>query len=130
MKSKTKALWYLALLSAVVWLLVLWLVALYTGPVIVDGFQSIGAAASASGPGELKWSMLGNYRDYDRTWGFHWFGWPLIRSLLLDLVPWSSVWDLLLVCIMLGAAAVLTLWVIAPVRGMAVSVAEIGRAHV
>ncbi|QUE50223.1 hypothetical protein KBB96_15265 [Luteolibacter ambystomatis] len=65
------------------------MLALCTGSVIVDGFQSIGAAAGSHGPGSLRWPLVGSFMGYDRTWGFHWFGWPWLRSWLIPVVSWS-----------------------------------------
>ena len=62
-----------------------------TGCVIVDGFQSLGAAAQSRFPGDLRWDGLGGFMGYDRTWGFHWFGWPLAYSFLSSLCGWFSL---------------------------------------
>jgi hypothetical protein len=93
------------------WLLcsVLGLIAYKTGSVVVDGFQSLGAVAGAAGPGRLRWPLLGGFMGYDQTWGFHWFGWPYLRSLLLPLLPWRPSTDFTLACLIWGVAA----WLIA-----------------
>jgi hypothetical protein len=91
-------------------IIVLWAMLMYplivrTGSVIVDGFQSLGAVAGASSPGALRWPMLGGFLGYDQTWGFHWIGWPLLRSLLLPVLPWSPTIDLGICCIIWGGMA-------------------------
>ncbi len=75
------------------WLVAMVILADRTGAVIVDGFQSIGAVAASDIPGDLHWPMLGNFLGYDQVWGFHWIGWPLLRSLFLPLVSWNPVTD-------------------------------------
>lgn len=89
------------------WLLcsVLGLIAYKTGSVVVDSFQSLGAVAGAAGPGRLRWPLLGGFMGYDQTWGFHWFGWPFLRSLLLPLLPWRPPTDFALACLIWAVAA-------------------------
>lgn len=76
-----------------------------TGSVIVDGFQSLGAVADSSRGGDLHWPMLGGFMGYDHVWGFHWIGWPWLRSLLLPLLPWSPKVDLAICCGLWALAA-------------------------
>jgi hypothetical protein len=90
--------------SLVFWILgVLWLVVAATlvertGCVIVDGFQSLGAVSTSTHPGELHWPMVGSFMGYDKVWGFHWIGWPMLRSLFLPILPWGSQGELALLC--------------------------------
>lgn len=96
-----------ALLAAacIIWSVVLWQLVLRTGGIIVDGVQSIGAVAGAEGPGKLRWPFLGSFLGYDQTWGFHWFGWPWLRSLLLPVLEWSPRNDLALISCLWALAA-------------------------
>jgi hypothetical protein len=41
---------------------------------------------------------LGSFMGYDQTWGFHWPGWPLIRSVLLPLISWHPYVEFLILC--------------------------------
>lgn len=84
-------------------------IAYQTGSVVVDSFQSLGAVAGAAGPGRLRWPFMGDFMGYDQTWGFHWFGWPFVRSLLLPVLPWRPMTDFALACLIWGGAA----WLIA-----------------
>lgn len=78
---------------------------LYTsGSVIVDGFQSLGAISDSRFPGSLHWPMLGSFMGYDETWGFHWIGWPMLRSLLLPILVWHPLTEILLICLVWGVA--------------------------
>jgi len=104
MSPRRDSAWFMAL--AVVWALVMSQLALRTGGVIVDSFQSIGPVAGAAGPGRLRWPMLGSFLGYDQVWGFHWIGWPLLRSLLLPVLPWHPAFDLALLCVIWAIAAV------------------------
>lgn len=70
------------------------LIAFGTGSVIVDGFQSLGAIAGPSQAGALRWPMLSSFLGYDHVWGFHWIGWPWLRSLLAPMLPWKPELDL------------------------------------
>lgn len=87
------------------WAMLIYPLIVRTGSVIVDGFQSLGAVAGASSPGALRWPMLGGFLGYDQTWGFHWIGWPLLRSLLLPVLPWSPMIDLGICCLIWGGMA-------------------------
>lgn len=69
-------------------------IAFGTGSVIVDGFQSLGAVVGSSQAGILRWPMLSNFLGYEHVWGFHWIGWPWLRSLLVPMLPWSPKLDL------------------------------------
>ena len=71
-----------------------------TGSVIVDGFQSIGAVSDSHALGDLHWPLLGSFMGYDRTWGFHWPGWPLLRSLLLPVIPWHPLAEFSILCLL------------------------------
>lgn len=72
------------------------------GSVIVDGFQSLGAVSDSRYPGSLHWPMMGSFMGYDQTWGFHWIGWPLFRSLLLPVLAWNPLTEIILLCLMWG----------------------------
>lgn len=85
--------------------LFLWGIAYTVGSVIVDGFQSIGSISAARIPLSLHWPLVGDYLGYDQTWGFHWPGWPLLRSMLLPVLAWSPAIDLLLLSLIWVAAA-------------------------
>jgi hypothetical protein len=101
--QRLKLFWVAALL----WLAAMVLIADRTGSVIVDGFQSIGAISASKYSGDLHWPMMGNFMGYDHTWGFHWIGWPLLRSLFLPLLPWNPVTEFSLLCAIWLAVAVL-----------------------
>lgn len=88
----------------------LWLVGMVvlvgrTGACIVDGFQSTGAISDSRFPGDLHWPLLGSFLDYDQTWGFHWPGWPLLRSLLLPVAAWHPYVEFVILCSFWLAAA-------------------------
>lgn len=94
-------------IAGLCWLAAMVLIADRTGSVIVDGFQSIGAISASQYPADLHWPMLGDFMGYDRVWGFHWIGWPLLRSLLLPVLPWNPVTEFFLLCAIWLAVAVL-----------------------
>ncbi|WP_338289246.1 hypothetical protein [Luteolibacter sp. LG18] len=75
---------------------------------IVDGFQSLGAAVQPGHPGQLSWPFVGSFMGYDRAWGFHWFGWPWLRSILGMAFPWSSCGDTLLLTAVWAITAIWT----------------------
>jgi len=50
---------------------------------------------------------------YDHGWGFHWFGWPWLRSLLLPLLPWSPGGDIALGCVLWATASLVTFKLVA-----------------
>lgn len=81
---------------AIFFALVLWLLPYFAGSVIVDGFQSLGAVSDSNKPLDLHWPLVGSFMGYQQTWGFHWPGWPLLRSLALPLIPRTTWIDLLL----------------------------------
>lgn len=97
----SKSLWLVCLLW---WLIAVTLV-YRTGSVIVDGFQSIGSVSDSSRLGSLHWPLVGSFMGYDQTWGFHWVGWPLLRSLLLPLFMWNPFTEVVLACLMWVSAA-------------------------
>ena len=101
------------ILAALVWSLLSYMIVVRTGSVIVDGFQSIGSAAAASGPGQLRWPFMGSFMGYNHCWGFHWFGWPWLRSLLLPLLPWSPGGDIALGCVLWATASLVTFKLVA-----------------
>jgi hypothetical protein len=76
-----------------------------TGSVIVDGFQSLGAISNSKVPGSLHWPLVGSFMGYDHTWGFHWVGWPMLRSLLLPFVPWHPLIEITLLCLLWAVTA-------------------------
>lgn len=90
--------WLFGLLS-LGWAILAYVIVDRTGSVIVDGFQSSGAVAGAAGPGSLRWPLLGSFMGYDKGWGFHWFGWPWLRSLLLPAMPWKPSTELSIHCV-------------------------------
>jgi hypothetical protein len=57
-----------------------------------DGFQSVGATFDG-GVGHLTWPMMGGFEGFDRAWGYHWVGWPMLRSLMGSIIPWSALGD-------------------------------------
>jgi hypothetical protein len=89
---------WLVWMVGIIWFGVAVLLVERTGCVIVDGFQSLGAVSTSSHPGELHWPMVGSFMSYDKVWGFHWIGWPMLRSLLLPILPWGSLGELILLC--------------------------------
>ena len=76
------------------------------GPGFPDGFQSVGATFGGQA-GHLTWPMMGGFEGFDRAWGYHWFGWPMLRSLATALVPWSSLGDGVVLHVLRGLVAVL-----------------------
>jgi hypothetical protein len=89
---------WLGIVIALLWGLLAFVIVDRTGSVIVDGFQSSGPVAGATGLGALRWPMLGSFMGYDQGWGFHWFGWPWLRSLLLPVLPWRPSTELAIHC--------------------------------
>ncbi len=90
---------------AVLWILITVILVNCAGAIIVDGFQSLGGIANSSRPGDLHWPMMGSFMGYDHAWGFHWPGWPLLRSLLLPLLPWNPLIELSLLSMIWAATA-------------------------
>ena len=88
-------------------LLTIWLsmLAHQTGSIIVDGFQSLGAMTESSMPGSLHWPLVGSFMGYDQTWGFHWIGWPLLRSLLVPLLEWQPLIELCILSVLWAASS-------------------------
>lgn len=74
-------------------------------PGFPDGFQSVGAALGRH-PGHLAWPFVGTFEGYDQTWGYHWFGWPMVRSWLGVFLPWSSLGDAALLHVLRFGVAV------------------------
>jgi hypothetical protein len=70
----------------------LWVGWYAVGPGYPDGFQSVGASFGGS-PGHLNWPMMGDFEGFDLAWGYHWVGWPMIRSLLSVVLPWTALGD-------------------------------------
>jgi hypothetical protein len=78
---------------AVLWIcLSSWVGWYAVGPGYPDGFQSVGASFGGS-PGHLNWPMMGDFEGFDLAWGYHWVGWPMIRSLLSVVLPWTALGD-------------------------------------
>ena len=75
------------------------------GSIIVDGFQSLGAVSDSRAVFDLHWPLVGEYLGYDQSWGFHWPGWPLMRSLLVSVFPWSPTADLVFLALLWAGAA-------------------------
>lgn len=86
-------------LMAFFFALVLWLLPYFSGSVIVDGFQSLGAVSDSSKPLDLHWPLVGSFMGYQQCWGFHWPGWSLLRSFALPLIPQTPWIDLLLLAL-------------------------------
>jgi len=59
-----------------------------------DGFQSIGASFDGNA-GQLSWPFVGNFEGYEDRWGYHWFGWPMLRFWFAGLFPFSPLGDAL-----------------------------------
>lgn len=67
----------------------------YATPLIhPDGFQSIGASFGGNA-GHLSWPFVGNFEGYGDRWGYHWFGWPLLRSWFTGFLSFSPMGDAL-----------------------------------
>lgn len=81
----------IAILWALLSLWVGWFATPLTHP---DGFQSIGASFDAR-VGHLSWPFVGNFEGFGDQWGYHWFGWPMIRSCLSGLFAFSALGDAL-----------------------------------
>lgn len=62
------------------------------GPGFPDGFQSVGSTFGGKA-GQLIWPMMGGFEGFDRAWGYHWVGWPMLRSLLGSVLPWTALGD-------------------------------------
>jgi hypothetical protein len=90
-----KSRWFVWIVG-IMWFVVVVTLVECTGCIIVDGFQSLGAISTSSIPGELRWPMVGSFMSYDKVWGFHWIGWPMLRSLFLPVLPWGSLGELAL----------------------------------
>lgn len=97
----------LCLLLCLVWLgLSMW-VGWYATPLVhPDGFQSIGASFGGR-CGRLSWPFLGNFEGYSESWGYHWFGWPLLRSFLSAVLSFSPSGDAMLLHIVRALTAIL-----------------------
>lgn len=84
------------LLSSVIlalWVMVSMWVGWYATPLIhPDGFQSIGASFGPVKCG-LSWPFVGNFEGYAEHWGYHWFGWPMLRAWFSALIPFSPLGD-------------------------------------
>ncbi|OYU43957.1 MAG: hypothetical protein CFE44_15535 [Burkholderiales bacterium PBB4] len=37
--------------------------------------------------------MMGGFEGFDHAWGYHWVGWPMLRSLVGSVMPWTSLGD-------------------------------------
>lgn len=57
-----------------------------------DGFQSIGASFGGN-VGHLSWPFVGNFEGYADRWGYHWFGWPMLRSWFAGMFSFSPLGD-------------------------------------
>jgi hypothetical protein len=86
--------WGMCLGMGLAWLaLSMWVGWYAVSPGFPDGFQSTGAALGAAGG--FGWPFVGQFEGFDVQWGYHWFGWPLLRSWLLPLWSWSPMGDAL-----------------------------------
>jgi hypothetical protein len=91
---------------ALVWaLLSTWVGWHAVGTGFPDGFQSLGPIFGRQ-PGHLTWPMLGGFEGFDRSWGYHWAGWPMLRSLIGFVAPWTALGDGLVLHLMRAALAV------------------------
>jgi len=80
-------------LVCVLWMAVsLWVGWHAVGPWFPDGFQSVGSTFGDKA-GHLTWPMMGGFEGFDRAWGYHWVGWPMLRSVLGAVVPWTALGD-------------------------------------
>ena len=67
----------------------------YATPLIhPDGFQSIGASFGPNAR-RLSWPFVGNFEGFGDQWGYHWFGWPMLRSWFAGLFSFSALGDAL-----------------------------------
>ncbi len=86
--------WGMCMGIGLAWLaLSMWVGWYAVSPGFPDGFQSTGAALG--GTGGFGWPFVGQFEGFDVQWGYHWFGWPLLRSWLLPLWSWSPMGDAL-----------------------------------
>jgi len=76
------------------------------GPGFPDGFQSVGTTFG-NRPSHLAWPMVGTFEGFDQAWGYHWFGWPMLRSLAGAVAPWTALGDGILLHLLRAFAAVL-----------------------
>lgn len=103
MNRRLKAGGFLVLAAAFAWSVwYAWL----SGSVITDSWQSLGPAAFAKHPFDLRGSFLGSFDGFDHTWGHHWPGWAMFRSLLQPWIGFHPLFEFALGAMMLvGAAA-------------------------
>lgn len=80
-------------LVCVLWMAVsLWVGWHAVGPGFPDGFQSVGSTFGGQA-GHLTWPMMGGFEGFDHAWGYHWVGWPMLRSLMGFVLPWTALGD-------------------------------------
>ena len=97
----------LNIVLAAVWITVSMWVGWYATPLEhPDGFQSIGASFGDQ-IGQLSWPFVENFEGFEQTWGYHWFGWPMLRSWMAGLFSFSPVGDALFLHGVRALAAIL-----------------------
>lgn len=86
--------WGMCFGIGILWLVLsMWVGWYAVSPGFPDGFQSTGAALG--GAGGFGWPFVGQFEGFDAQWGYHWFGWPLLRSWFLPIWSWSPLGDAL-----------------------------------
>lgn len=108
--------WGMCVGMGLAWLaLSMWVGWYAVSPGFPDGFQSTGAALG--GAGGFGWPFVGQFEGFDLQWGYHWFGWPLLRSWLLPLWSWSPMGDALALHGLRLLTAGLVAWKVAQMGG-------------
>lgn len=95
---KQKILSFFVLLILVV---ILVEIARRTGAIVSDSWQSVGPAAISQFPMDLKGTYLGDFDNYDHTWGHHWPGWPWVISIFNSLFGFHAIL-IFCICILLN----------------------------
>jgi hypothetical protein len=55
-----------------------------------DSLQWMGPVAQNSTNGIFALPMMGGFQSYSEVYGLHWFLYPLFRSSVINLIPWST----------------------------------------
>jgi hypothetical protein len=94
--------------GALAWLLIHCSAVYCLTPVHIDCFQNAGAFAGGSA-NDIGWKMMGDWRGYDRSWGFHWYGPVYLRALVAQSLPFHPLTEVTLAALA-WLCACLLLW--------------------